>query len=107
MKPSNFFHVSSKENIYAKQSYKEGWANSVDPDQTAPKDAVWSGSTLFAILSVLLGTFKLNQTDLVKFYVNYVQSPNIFGNYGIVLHKKKSEKKKKKKKESLPTLPIF
>ena len=23
-------------------------ANSVDPDQTAPKGAVWSGSTLFA-----------------------------------------------------------
>ena len=24
-------------------------ANSVDPDQTAPKGAVWSGSTLFVI----------------------------------------------------------
>ena len=24
-------------------------ANSVDPDQTAPQGAVWSGSTLFAI----------------------------------------------------------
>ena len=24
-------------------------ANSVDPDQTAPIEAVWSGSTLFAI----------------------------------------------------------
>ena len=24
-------------------------ANSVDPDQTAPEGAVWSGSTLFAI----------------------------------------------------------
>ena len=24
-------------------------ANSADPDQTAPKGAVWSGSTLFAI----------------------------------------------------------
>ena len=24
------------------------YANSVDPDQTAPEGAVWSGSTLFA-----------------------------------------------------------
>ena len=93
---------SQKKN-YAKHLDKEGWANSVDPDQTAPNGAVWSGSTLFAILSVLLETFKDNQTDLVKFYVNYVRSPNIFGNYGIILHKKK----KKKKKESLPTLPIY
>ena len=30
------------------------YANSADPDQTAPKGAVWSGSTLFAIpLSIL------------------------------------------------------
>ena len=26
----------------------DGKANSVDPDQTAPLGAVWSGSTLFA-----------------------------------------------------------
>ena len=26
----------------------DGMANSVDPDQTAPLKAVWSGSTLFA-----------------------------------------------------------
>ena len=26
------------------------FANSVDPDQTAPKGAVWSGSTLFACM---------------------------------------------------------
>ena len=62
---------------------------------------------MFAILSVLLETFKENQTDLVKFYVHYVLSPNIVGNYGIILHKKKKCKKKKKKKKSLPTLPIF
>ena len=43
----------------------EGWASSVDPDQTAPKGAVWSGSTLFAILWVLLETFKENQTDFM------------------------------------------
>ena len=35
-------------------------ANSVDPDQTAPMEAVCSGSTLFAFilnLSVMLGNF--------------------------------------------------
>ena len=39
-------------------------ANSVDPDQTAPKGAVWSGSTLIAPilnLSVMLGNY-LQQT---------------------------------------------
>ena len=36
----------------------DGIANSVDPDQTAPLGAVWSGSTLFALtyLSENLGT---------------------------------------------------
>ena len=29
-------------------NYADGMANSVDPDQTAPLGAVWSGSTLFA-----------------------------------------------------------
>ena len=28
-------------------------ANSVDPDQTAPKGAVWSGSTMFAFVILL------------------------------------------------------
>ena len=27
-------------------------SNTVDPDQTSPRGAVWSGSTLFVILSV-------------------------------------------------------
>ena len=30
---------------------RQVWANSADPDQTAPRGAVWSGSTLFAIPS--------------------------------------------------------
>ena len=36
----------------------DGMANSVDPDQTAPLGAVWSGSALFAqiCLSENLGT---------------------------------------------------
>ena len=29
-------------------SDKIAYANSVDPDQTAPEGAVWSGSTLFS-----------------------------------------------------------
>ena len=32
-------------------------ANSVDPDQTAPKGAVWSGSALFAYV-ILLDTLE-------------------------------------------------
>ena len=39
-------------------------ANSVNPDQTAPKEAVYSGSTLFVsilISSVMLGSY-LQQT---------------------------------------------
>ena len=35
------------------------WANSADPDQTAPKGAVWSGSTLFAIPSASFGLITL------------------------------------------------
>ena len=29
---------------------RQVWANSADPDQTAPQGAVWSVSTLFVIL---------------------------------------------------------
>ena len=38
----------------------DGMANSVDPDQTAPLGAVWSGSTLFAqaCLSENLGSWR-------------------------------------------------
>ena len=40
--------------------YADGMANSVDPDQTAPLGAVWSGSTLFAqtYLSENLGSLR-------------------------------------------------
>ena len=34
-------------------------ANSADPDQTAPRGAVWSGFTLFAILSASFGNMTL------------------------------------------------
>ena len=33
-------------------NYADGMANSVDPDQTAPVGAVWSGSALFAQICV-------------------------------------------------------
>ena len=38
----------------------DGMANSVDPDQTAPLGAVWSGSALFAkaYMSKNLGSFQ-------------------------------------------------
>ena len=38
-----------------KFSDRQVWANSVDPDQTAPERAVWSGSTLLAISSSSFG----------------------------------------------------
>ena len=40
----------------------EGIANGVDPDQTAPLGAVWSGSALFAqiYLSENLGSLRYN-----------------------------------------------
>ena len=42
-----------------KFSDRYAWANSVDPDQTAPRGGVWSGSTLFAIPSASFGTITL------------------------------------------------
>ena len=40
--------MSSAEYSCRLQTYFCIQSNSVDPDQTAPKGAVWSGSTLFA-----------------------------------------------------------
>ena len=42
-----------------KFSHRQAWANGVDPDKTAPRGAVWSGSTLFAILSAPFGHITL------------------------------------------------
>ena len=42
-----------------KFSDRYAWANSKDPDQTAPGEAVWSGSTLFAIPSASNGLITL------------------------------------------------
>ena len=42
----------------------DGMANSVDPDQTAPLGAVWSGSALFAqaYLSKNLGSLRYDKS---------------------------------------------
>ena len=40
--------------VYVLKFIKMAHANSADQDQTAPEEAVWSGSTLFAIpLSII------------------------------------------------------
>ena len=51
-----------------------GMANSVDPDQTAPSGAVWSGFTLFAyaILSEFLMYKILGHTILLNKNKSYV-----------------------------------
>ena len=43
------------------QTYFCKQANSVDPDQTAPKGAVWPGSTLFAEVTFKVTSWR--QTD--------------------------------------------
>ena len=40
------------------------WANSADPDQSAFRGAVWSGSTLFAIPSASSGLITLWQSHI-------------------------------------------
>ena len=43
------------------------WANSVNPDQIAPRGAVWWGSTLFAILSAWF-----ERITLWKIYISQI-----------------------------------
>ena len=54
----------------------DGMANSVDPDQTAPLGAVWSGSALFAqaYLSENLGSLRYFQTVCLYFSMQWVSS---------------------------------
>ena len=49
-----------------KFSDRQNWANSADPDQTAPRIAVWSGSALFAIPSASFGCIILRKSHLVQ-----------------------------------------
>ena len=58
---------------YTKVSDKMPHANSADPDQTAPSEAVWSGSALFAIpLSILKDTcIKKQNLSQKKYGIKY------------------------------------
>ena len=56
-------------------------SNSVDPHQTTPTGAVWSGATLFAILSVLFGHITLWQIYIVQILGQLQQ---FFGVYKIL-----------------------
>ena len=49
-----------------KFSDRYAWTNSADPDQTAPRGAVWSGSALFAIPSASFGLIPLWQSHIVQ-----------------------------------------
>ena len=60
----------------------DGMANSVDPDQTAPLGAVWSGSTLFAqaCLSENLGSLWYNNKLFIgsEIFCEYLFYPFLF-----------------------------
>ena len=56
---SSFDHYNCLYHDVPKFLDRWGWANSVDPDQTAPRGAVWSGSTLLAIPSASFGHITL------------------------------------------------
>ena len=58
-------HLPAYHNV-PKFSDRQVWANSADPDQTAPRGAVWSGSTLVAIPSASFGCITLRKRDLVQ-----------------------------------------
>ena len=65
-------------------------ANSVDPDQTAPLGAVWSGSALFAqtCLSENLGSLRYTVQILVQL-LQFFSCVWIFSFYGMSKKKKK------------------
>ena len=56
-----------------KFSDRQVWANSADPDQTAPRGVLWSGSTLFAIPSAFFGCISLRKSHLFR-----VITPNVW-----------------------------
>ena len=68
----------------------DGMANSVDPDQTAPLEAVWSGSALFAqaYLSESLGS--VQYSDLPDFTV-YAAIQGVSGRLKIHVAKEKEK----------------
>ena len=58
--------IEEKLRNFPKFSDRQVWANSADPDQTAPRGAVWTGSTLFAIPSASFECITLRKSDLVQ-----------------------------------------
>ena len=54
--------------LYTKVANKMAYANSTDPDQTAPEGAVWSGSTLFAYPLSFLRNNCIEQAKDKKMY---------------------------------------
>ena len=46
---------------------RQMWTNSIDPDHTALEGKVWSGSTMFAILSAPLDALLYSETTVFKF----------------------------------------
>ena len=56
----------TKYHNFPKFSDRQVWANSADPDQTAPRGAVWSGSTLFAIPSASFGCITVRKSHLFQ-----------------------------------------
>ena len=66
---SFFFPITACIKYYRndpKFSDRYAWANSADPDQSAPRGAVWSGSTLFAIRFASFGLITLWQSHTVQ-----------------------------------------
>ena len=55
----------------------DGKANSVDPDQTAPLGAVWSGSALFAQTCLSENLGQLRYTKFSNRYMYWVQNKKI------------------------------
>ena len=70
-------------------SLRSNTANSVDPDQTAPIGAVFSGSTLFASIlhsSVMLGNYFQQTTSAdhifqMPFFLGALRSNSLQGNF--------------------------
>ena len=72
-----------------KFSDRQVWATSADPDKTAPRGAVWSGSTLLAILSASFGCITLRKRHLVKLLgcdYNKFSAVRNFRIFTVVLH---------------------
>ena len=61
------------------------WAKSADPDQTAPRGAVWSGSTLFAIPSASLDSLLYGRAtaQILEWLQQIFGCPKFYDFYGI------------------------